>query len=87
MRGAPAIGVVGVLSLVAEVYESSFASVAEFCELVTKQLDYLVTARPTAVNMMDARNKLLRLLNDWMHDVSLSVDDIKRRLVILCVCV
>jgi len=79
VRGAPAIGVVGVLSLVAEVYESSFTSVAEFCDHVKKQLDYLVTARPTAVNMMDARNKLLRQLQDWTQDSSVTADDIKQR--------
>ena len=79
MRGAPAIGVVGVLSLVAEVYESSFASVDEFCEHVTKQLDYLVTARPTAVNMTDARNKLVRRMQDWTQDLTVTADDIKHR--------
>jgi len=79
VRGAPAIGVVGVLSLVAEVYESSFASVDEFCEHVTKQLDYLVTARPTAVNMTDARNKLVRRMQDWTQDLTVTADDIKHR--------
>ena len=79
MRGAPAIGVVGVLSLVAEVYESSFASIDEFCEHVTKQLDYLVTARPTAVNMTDARNKLVRRMQDWTQDLTVTADDIKHR--------
>jgi len=79
VRGAPAIGVVGVLSLVAEVYESSFASVDEFCEHVTKQLDYLVTARPTAVNMTYARNKLVRRMQDWTQDLTVTADDIKHR--------
>lgn len=81
VRGAPAIAVVGVLSLVAEIYESSFTSVTDFSEHVKKQLDYLVTARPTAVNMADARDKLLRQLRDWTRDTSLSADDVKRRLI------
>jgi len=51
----------------------------EFCDHVEKQLDYLVTARPTAVNMMDARNKLLRLMKSWMQDQSVTSDEAKRR--------
>jgi len=83
VRGAPAIAVVGILSLVAEVYERSFTSVVEFRELVEKQLDYLVTARPTAVNMADARGKLLQQLQRWTEDKALTSDELKHK-YILC---
>ena len=76
---------VGVLSLVADVYERSFTSVSEFCEHIKKQLDYLVTARPTAVNMTDARSRLLQRLNDWTQDTSVTADDVKDRSA-LCLC-
>jgi len=79
VRGAPAIAVVGILSLVAEVYDRSFRSVDEFCELVEKQLDYLVTARPTAVNMADACSKLLQQLRRWTQDESVTADGLKHR--------
>ena len=79
MRGAPAIGVVGILSLVAEVYNLSFTSVNEFRELIKKQLDYLVSARPTAVNMADARTKLLQQLQCWTQQDLITPDELKRR--------
>jgi len=81
VRGAPAIAVVGILSLVAEVYDRSFTSVSEFCELVQSQLNYLVSARPTAVNMSDARSKLLQQLQRWMQEESITSDELKRRSV------
>jgi len=79
VRGAPAIAVVGVLSLVAEVYDQSFTSVDEFCQLVLKQLNYLVTSRPTAVNMSDARSKLLQQLRLWTDDKLVTADQLKHR--------
>jgi len=86
VRGAPAIAVVGILSLVAEVYDRSFTSVGEFCELIKNQLDYLVSARPTAVNMSDARNKLVQQLDQWMHDESITSDELKHRFVVKAYC-
>ena len=82
VRGAPAIAVVGILSLVAEVYEHSFTSVEEFRELVEKRLDYLVTARPTAVNMADARSKLLQQLQRWTQDKTVTADELKHKYVL-----
>jgi len=82
VRGAPAIGVVGILSLIAEVYNGSFASVNEFCKLVEKQLDYLVSARPTAVNMADARTKLLQQLQCWTQEEHITPDELKCRYIL-----
>ena len=85
MRGAPAIAIVAVLSLVAEVYERSFTSVSQFCELIEKQLNYLVTARPTAVNVADARGKLLQQLRRWTQDSQLSSDELKHRYTVIII--
>ena len=79
VRGAPAIAVVGVLSLVAEIYNHQFISIEEFCEYIGKRLDYLVSARPTAVNMADSRVKLLNQLRVWQQETTVTVQDIKAR--------
>ena len=56
VRGAPAIAIVGVLSLVVELRQLSpqIASLDELVGFITSKLEYLVTARPTAVNMSEA---------------------------------
>merc|ERR1719272_1475431 len=56
VRGAPAIAIVGVLSLVVELRQMSpqIASLDELVGFITTKLEYLVTARPTAVNMTEA---------------------------------
>jgi len=64
------------------VYDHSFKSVSEFCQLVEKQLDYLVSARPTAVNMADARSKLLQQLHQWTQDEFITPDELKHKFVI-----
>ena len=45
VRGAPAIGVVGSLSLAAELFEKDFASNEALLAFVSEKLDFLVTAR------------------------------------------
>lgn len=71
------------LSLVAEVYDCSFTSVGEFYDFVEKQLSYLVTSRPTAVNMADARRKLLQQLRCWMNDTSVTAAELKHKYVMI----
>ena len=63
MRGAPAIGVVAVLSLVVEMREKKFTNNQELIDFVTERLKYLVTARPTAANITDAERKLTALVS------------------------
>lgn len=54
MRGAPAIAIVGCLSLAVELTDRDFPTLVELKDFVEEKLDYLVSARPTAVNMADA---------------------------------
>ncbi|KAL8562321.1 hypothetical protein ACOMHN_037277 [Nucella lapillus] len=54
VRGAPAIAIVGCLSMAVELGQKSFDTMADLEAFIIDRLNYLVTARPTAVNMADA---------------------------------
>ncbi|KAM4746936.1 methylthioribose-1-phosphate isomerase [Rhinophrynus dorsalis] len=58
VRGAPAIAIVGVLSLAVELNTLPLKNVAELVEFVRDSLVHLVNARPTAVNMKRAADEL-----------------------------
>lgn len=63
VRGAPAIGVTGALSMAVELTNAKnrgkdFADVASAVAYIEERLTYLVTSRPTAVNLADAADKL-----------------------------
>ena len=81
VRGAPAIAIVGVLSLVAEIYNTPFSSVKEFGDHVQRCLDYLVSARPTAVNMADARRKIMKQFALWTQVAGITANALKSRSV------
>lgn len=69
VRGAPAIAIVAMLALASELHslvvkgEISQAP-QEASEYIVKQLAYLVTSRPTAVNLSDAAGKLKALVTN-----------------------
>lgn len=63
VRGAPAIAIVAALALAAElqtlVAQDKLSPVAEEVQVfIVEKLRYLVTSRPTAVNLSDAAHKL-----------------------------
>jgi methylthioribose-1-phosphate isomerase len=63
VRGAPAIAIVAMLALASELHSLVVdGKVPEAAEetraYIVKQLDYLLTSRPTAVNLSDAARKL-----------------------------
>ena len=58
VRGAPAIAIAGVLSLHVDMSKREFGTIEELNNYFSQNLDYLVTSRPTAVNMADAASKL-----------------------------
>lgn len=67
VRGAPAIAIVAILSLAVELRtlltEGKLSPVAdEVRTFITEKLRYLVTSRPTAVNLGDAARKFERLI-------------------------
>jgi len=57
--------VVGALSLAVELHEKQWTSTADLCAYVRERLKYLVSARPTAVNMADTQLKIEALLVTW----------------------
>lgn len=61
VRGAPAIAIVAALSLAVElvtINSKVFTTHLEVADYIKPQLEYLVTSRPTAVNLADAARKL-----------------------------
>jgi methylthioribose-1-phosphate isomerase len=68
VRGAPAIAIVAILSLCAELNEcGDFNSVSDLKLWVGERLNYLKTSRPTAVNLFDLCHRCELLLNNSQH--------------------
>ncbi|KAK4542042.1 S-methyl-5-thioribose-1-phosphate isomerase [Oleoguttula mirabilis] len=62
-RGAPAIAIVAALSLAVELQNSKVSDKAdEVAAFILEKLNYLVTSRPTAVNLADAARKLKKVV-------------------------
>lgn len=80
MRGAPAIAIVGALSLVVEMLPRTFTSVEELLQFVTEKLEYLTTARPTAVNISETAKDLISLVT-YLSSVTKDTEDIKMKVV------
>ncbi|MEL6384536.1 MAG: S-methyl-5-thioribose-1-phosphate isomerase [Cyanobacteria bacterium J06626_18] len=59
VRGAPAIGIAGAYGLVVGLRQKTHLSPAEFLAELNRQADYLDSARPTAVNLHWALQRLI----------------------------
>ncbi|XP_038109577.1 methylthioribose-1-phosphate isomerase isoform X2 [Culex quinquefasciatus] len=81
VRGAPAIAIVGCLSLAVEIYNETFITKQMFKQEIEGKLNYLVSARPTAVNMKLAADDLIGMVNDWVEKSVISVTEIKERFI------
>ncbi|RUS31890.1 S-methyl-5-thioribose-1-phosphate isomerase [Jimgerdemannia flammicorona] len=68
VRGAPAIAIVAALALAVDLSarhkKGEFPNAAAAVAFVSESLQYLKTSRPTAVNLFDAANKLLALVQE-----------------------
>lgn len=63
VRGAPAIAIAAALSLAVEVSNLDFSGTSgDAASFLVKKLEYLVSSRPTAVNLSDAATKLENLV-------------------------
>lgn len=63
-RGAPAIAIVAALGLAVELELQTLSDKAEEVKVfVEEKLDYLITSRPTAVNLSDATKKLKKVVD------------------------
>ena len=73
VRGAPAIAIVAILSVAVMLQDSSLEktveSKAEMKAFLEEQLDYLVTSRPTAVNLADAVAKLKKIIDAQSQEI------------------
>jgi methylthioribose-1-phosphate isomerase len=81
VRGAPAIAIVGCLSLAVELTNKEFRTLAELRIYVEEKLDYLVSARPTAINMGDAATKGKALINRLVKAGELEPEEAKLVLI------
>lgn len=78
VRGAPAIGIAAAMGLVLAVREARTSDREEFLELLQSQIDYLASARPTAVNLGWA---LERLGNLARSRTTATVSELKQMLL------
>jgi methylthioribose-1-phosphate isomerase len=73
VRGAPAIAIVAILSLAVELRAllsgDKLSPIAdEVGTFILEKLQYLVTSRPTAVNLADAARKFEKIVTAHVHD-------------------
>ena len=78
VRGAPAIAIVGCLSLASELLKTNFNTTDEMGLFVKEKLDYLVTARPTAVNMGKSASHYKLRVKQLQTEKDLSVENFRK---------
>ena len=77
-RGAPAIAIVAALALAVELENMKLSSVAEEVKVfIDEKLEYLITSRPTAVNLADAARKLSKVVDAATTKADASGSDVK----------
>ncbi|XP_005099286.1 methylthioribose-1-phosphate isomerase [Aplysia californica] len=81
VRGAPAIAIVGCLSLTVELNQKKFATLQELKQYVEEKLEYLVSARPTAVNMADASAKGKQMVRKIANAGELEPEEAKLKVI------
>ncbi|KAF7285394.1 methylthioribose-1-phosphate isomerase [Rhynchophorus ferrugineus] len=79
VRGAPAIAIVGCLSLAVEMQNEKFESKKQLRQDIEGKLNYLVSSRPTAVNMKTAAEELIDLANQLSKDENITLDGMKSK--------
>lgn len=83
VRGAPAIAIVGCLSLATELTQTTFTSKSELKSWVVEKTEYLVSARPTAVNMKNAAENLLNK-TDILIESESTVEEVMTQIIKCC---
>lgn len=79
VRGAPAIGIAGAHGVVlyALELEKQNLSFSDFKNELLKKADYIVTSRPTAVNLYWAVEKQKNIIKNCASDIKTLIDDLK----------
>ncbi|XP_045469423.1 methylthioribose-1-phosphate isomerase [Harmonia axyridis] len=81
VRGAPAIAIVGCLSLAIEIKHEKVDSKRDLRQEIEGKLNYLVSSRPTAVNMKKAADDLIALANRLYEDENINLETMKSRFI------
>ncbi|KAL6255104.1 hypothetical protein P5V15_013436 [Pogonomyrmex californicus] len=82
VRGAPAIAIVGCLSLAVEILQhAGYENKMVLRQTIEDRLNYLVSARPTAVNMKMAANELTDLADNLSKDDTYTLSQMKDRFI------
>ncbi|KAI4459571.1 methylthioribose-1-phosphate isomerase [Holotrichia oblita] len=81
VRGAPAIAIVGCLSLAVQLCDEKYDNKKELRQDIEGKLNFLVSSRPTAVNMKIATEELITLANELCNDESVAIDTMKARFI------
>ncbi|KAJ1980423.1 S-methyl-5-thioribose-1-phosphate isomerase [Dimargaris verticillata] len=84
VRGAPAIAIVAILSLVVDIHArpERWATASELLVYITEATHYLETSRPTAVNLFEATKRLRDTLASTIHvHPNLSVSELCQRVL------
>ncbi|XP_050670069.1 methylthioribose-1-phosphate isomerase [Leptidea sinapis] len=77
VRGAPAIAIVGCLSLARELLDDNSSDKKVMRQEIEGKLNYLVSARPTAVNIKLAAEELINLSNRLSADELVTPEEFK----------
>lgn len=80
VRGAPAIGIAGAHGVVlyAQELQKQKFSLEEFKIKLLEKADYIVTSRPTAVNLYWAVEKQKSIIKNWNEDISGLISALKQ---------
>ncbi|XP_078091017.1 methylthioribose-1-phosphate isomerase [Mustelus asterias] len=81
VRGAPAIAIVGCLSLAVELHQREDDVKEDLATFALESLDYLVTARPTAVNMAQAARELSDFVASEVKRPDSTAESLKENLI------
>ncbi|XP_008104502.1 methylthioribose-1-phosphate isomerase isoform X2 [Anolis carolinensis] len=83
VRGAPAIAIIGCLSLAVELHNKTTTeeSVDNLETFVLDSLSYLVSARPTAVNMAQAAQELGRIVRQEAKREGSTVESLREKVI------
>lgn len=68
VRGAPAIAIVGAFAVTVDILRNLEANKSRTIAELVERIDYLVTSRPTAVNLSNALNELKELLRSGFKE-------------------
>ncbi|XP_072925100.1 methylthioribose-1-phosphate isomerase isoform X2 [Hemitrygon akajei] len=81
VRGAPAIAIVACLSLAVELHGRKDLDKESIATFALESLDYLVTARPTAVNMARAAQHLAEFISQEVKRTDSTPENFKESLI------